>query len=686
MAEPVFDPKIPTEDKIVYINDAKDDFDVDVDVKNLSIHDRYQIQTKLKKAFKKAYYNTEPKTYYDKNVNRNIRLFEFPIRSAILVYFKVQKFRDETGGQKLETWEQPHISNWDVSRVTDMSNLFNYEYYTRYDVSPKTEKKPITSKTVFETILGRKNVNKAQDKILKKLFQEFNENISSWNVSNVTNMEGMFKSAWKFNQDISKWNVSNVTNMKDMFKDTDALLTGNVPLWYKITEDNKEGIQKGINNEVLVKSGDVIKRKKPQQQTFNEKFNPLKYLERSVKRGNQLIAPGDLGFPLRKIRNYTRERFGPNPINIPKKIIYKMVDDSEVIEPITIRDGNEEKKIYDYKNIYISLIEQKEPIDRNGVQVIRVPIRFAIRETIFRAKYRDDKNREMNWDVSEVTDMSNLFNIKYYYNTDEVDDKKISSFEELFSSFIFLNLSNWNVSNVTNMEGMFKYVRSFNQDISRWNVKNVTNMSEMFYGARSFNQPISKWDVSKVTNMEGMFNYAWKFNQDISEWDVSKVTNMKSMFHGASRFNQDITQWNVSNVTNMEDMFKTAWKFNKDISQWNVSKVTNMKHMFYEAKAFNQDIYSWGVSVSKETNMEDMFKDTEVLKNNKLPYWYNQTLTDEEFKKIYDSIRTGTKGGKKRRTRKNIIKRKNTIKRKKTKKLRKKILKKTKKNRNKLKK
>ena len=46
--------------------------------------------------------------------------------------------------------------------------------------------------------------------------REFNQDISQWNVSNVTNMRGMFCGAREFNQDISQWNVSNVTNMSGM--------------------------------------------------------------------------------------------------------------------------------------------------------------------------------------------------------------------------------------------------------------------------------------------------------------------------------------------------------------------------------------------------------------------------------------------------------------------------------------
>lgn len=46
----------------------------------------------------------------------------------------------------------------------------------------------------------------------------FNSNISFWDVSNVTNMDGMFFEASIFNQNIGNWEVANVTNMGSMFK------------------------------------------------------------------------------------------------------------------------------------------------------------------------------------------------------------------------------------------------------------------------------------------------------------------------------------------------------------------------------------------------------------------------------------------------------------------------------------
>merc|ERR1711865_585030 len=51
---------------------------------------------------------------------------------------------------------------------------------------------------------------------------DFNENISNWNVSNVTTMEKMFSLSKAFNQPIDKWDVSKVTNMSGMFMQLDA--------------------------------------------------------------------------------------------------------------------------------------------------------------------------------------------------------------------------------------------------------------------------------------------------------------------------------------------------------------------------------------------------------------------------------------------------------------------------------
>ena len=178
-------------------------------------------------------------------------------------------------------------------------------------------------------------------------------------------------------------------------------------------------------------------------------------------------------------------------------------------------------------------------------------------------------------------------------------------------------MPDWDVSNVTDMSNAFEQKTDLNADISNWDVINVTNMSYMFSEASAFNGDISNWNVSNVTNMQGMF-FTTSFNQDIGSWNVSNVTTMFGMFSYASAFNQDIGSWNVSNVTNMFAMFNEAESFNQDIGNWDVSNVTDTRYMFSFASAFNQDISGWCVSNIPETS--EFSKDSPLTESNK-PVW-----------------------------------------------------------------
>ena len=58
--------------------------------------------------------------------------------------------------------------------------------------------------------------------------KSFNGDISNWDVSNIISMYGMFKNS-TFNGDISKWNVSGVKDMSEMFKD--STFNGDISKW-----------------------------------------------------------------------------------------------------------------------------------------------------------------------------------------------------------------------------------------------------------------------------------------------------------------------------------------------------------------------------------------------------------------------------------------------------------------------
>jgi surface protein len=150
-------------------------------------------------------------------------------------------------------------------------------------------------------------------------------------------------------------------------------------------------------------------------------------------------------------------------------------------------------------------------------------------------------------------------------------------------------MPDWDVSLVTDMSELFMFPvgRDFNADISRWDVSSVTTMKNMFKDADAFNQDIGAWNTSSVTTMYGMFTYTAAFNQDLSRWDVSSVTDMGYMFDEADAFNQHLSRWDVSSVTKMHGMFSRAIAFNTMPVGWDTSKVTGSNQIFYHANAWN---------------------------------------------------------------------------------------------------
>ena len=181
------------------------------------------------------------------------------------------------------------------------------------------------------------------------------------------------------------------------------------------------------------------------------------------------------------------------------------------------------------------------------------------------------------------------------------------------SNDTYAEMNLWDVTAVTDMTDLFSGKTGFNEDISGWDVSKVENMSYMFRGASAFNQDIGGWDVSAVTTMSFMFGEATLFNQDIGQWNVSAVTNMSYMFLQASAFNDGDgnapLEWNVKELVNASGMFREANSFNQKLNWINTElKLENVSNMFYINTKFNQNVNVLFQNGNKINDMQGMFE------------------------------------------------------------------------------
>jgi hypothetical protein len=212
------------------------------------------------------------------------------------------------------------------------------------------------------------------------------------------------------------------------------------------------------------------------------------------------------------------------------------------------------------------------------------------------------------WDVSIITDMSDLFAHNPYgkkkkelceFNDGDIDISRwdvsnVDNMARMFRCSPFngdIDISRWNVRKVKDMSGMFER-SNFNGNIEGWNVKNVKNMSCMFAGSK-FNGNL-KWNTISVTDMSHMFSntkYAGKL-----ELNVRNVKKFNAMFRGA-RINGDddvdLSKWVVDNGHDFSSMFCENPNFNGNVSGWDMKKAVDLSNMFNECPAFDRDVSEW---------------------------------------------------------------------------------------------
>jgi uncharacterized repeat protein (TIGR02543 family) len=315
----------------------------------------------------------------------------------------------------------------------------------------------------------------------------FNQDIGKWDLSKVSNTSAMFRKASSFNKDISKWDVSSVTNMTMMFM-MSSTFNQNIGSWDVSNVTNMTSMFNTTPFNQDISKWDV------------SNVTNMLGMFGSASSFNQDISSWDVS----NVTSMQQMFWGANVFNRPI--------------------GNwDVSKVTDMMHMFNNTIFNQDITNWDVSNVI-----------VMRYMFKDNEvfNQDIgNWDVSSVKYMSGLF--------------QNSSFNQ--------DISNWDVSNVEQMNSMFEGNKIFNQDIGSWNVGNVIWMRFMFKNS-IFNQNITNWNFKSENygSMEGMFQNNEFFNQNIGSWNVTRITNMNYMFSGAKVFNQDLSKWCVISLSNAE--------------------------------------------------------------------------------------------------------------------------------------
>ena len=248
-----------------------------------------------------------------------------------------------------------------------------------------------------------------------------------------------------------------------------------------------------------------------------------------------------------------------------------------------------------------------------------------------------------DWDVAEVTSMRGLFKDTKF---DSLDLSKWDTSQLTDMSYMFANTNNvskikgladWNISNVTNLSNTFSGVGDDNLDLVRdWNVSNVTALSSTFSDCSNLKSlDLSNWKVDNVKTTSRMFSndkllnentligyqalvtnkntdISWMFSNtgfkviDLSKYDTSNVINMSYLFYNTSKLEKIIGDFDTRNVTNLSDMFESSTVTDLsqlNINNWDTSKVTDLSRTFANSKLTDYDfLKNWDVSNVRSLN------------------------------------------------------------------------------------
>ena len=510
------------------------------------------------------------------------------------------------------------LSTWNVGNVTSMNSMFAGDTaLTNLDSSNWKPLKVTNMAAMFKGCSGLKSITLNWGQSTKNV-QNFSEmfsgdsslteinGLSDWDVSNATDFRWMFTNDTSLTEinGLSGWDVSNATQLYNMFSGDSSLKSMDLSNWKtsKVTD-----LSSLFNGDTALQTVNMSNMDLENVNNFNSMFSGATSLSKIDFRNTRFLDSDKIQSPYFNSTYPIVELSGAK--NVPK-FLFDMLKSSKA-KTIDLTNTSLASNITDLSTAFYN-DQAVEEIDMTG------------------------------FDTSHITNMSNMFS----------GDTNLTK---------IIGLSTWNVGNVTSMKSMFANDNNLQtiDGIGEWNVSNATDMNHMFSDDTALtNLDLSNWKPLKVTNMAAMFKGCSGLKSITLNWgqNTNNVQNFSEMFANDNNLQtiDGIGEWSVSNATDISHMFacinldsnpSTNYKYNfaqpqycgsltsLDLSNWCTGKVTNMEAVFWGQKSLTTvgNFSKW--NTGNVTNMRDLFAGCENLKFNNtaldnLAKWNTSNVTN----------------------------------------------------------
>jgi surface protein len=498
-----------------------------------------------------------------------------------------------------------------------------YQFYNLHNLDISNSI-PLTRPSIFPSTQLNNAFNQAYN---------FNSsNLSSWNVTNVINMDSVFKDS-SFNQDISEWNTINVTNMSSMFENN-VDFSQNLSKWNTSKVTNMSSMFKNatsFNSKIIY---DTITDPSNIYWDVSSVLNMSSMFENATGFNNGQGPGGidqSLNWILNPLVNLTSVRTGASILTndnaLPLPSFYTLVYDFFNIPPQTTVDIS--------NNVPILTLGQSSIISTTvSPQIVNY------RTVSTTASFPNH--------IQDLSSGISFINVYPFFNTNTASPHRITQFGGMRlarnnndsvnpNGYQFADLSlctlEFSANDApailpnTTLSYCFYNSSTFDSSFNNWNTSEVTSMASMFENTTSFDQSLNIL-TNKVTNMSNMFKNATSFNQYISYvggpyWDVSGVTNMISIFENASAFNNGFPV--------LDTMHPLDWILNFNVNTTNCIKnatILTFQNAYPLAQIYDRFTYTFyntqNISIQ---DISDSYLPIIKTSDLNLDYYYPPTIT-----------------------------------------------------------